>query len=99
MCDCGHPFDAIAADKARADGFKPWDEVNLRGPSAAAKFGVGVLGYIVGALPMACVSELLDATHRAGGQAFQGASFFTGIAGVAVALRLQKKAYEARSKK
>jgi hypothetical protein len=99
MCDCGHAFDAFAADKARAEGFSPWNEIKPPGPSAGAKFGVGVLGYFIGGLPMACVSEILDSTGRAGGHAFQGASFFTGITGVIVALNWQKKRYQSRSKK
>ena len=99
MCDCGHPFDAIAADRARAEGFNPWNEVSPPGPSAVAKFGVGVFGFLIVGFPIGCVGEMLDATHRPGGQVFQGVSFFAGIAGVIVALNWQKKRYQQRSKK
>src|SRR3954462_2236492 len=57
MCDCGHPFDTARTEAALAIGFRPRDEVHPPGPSKGAKFGVGLLGLVIGGLPLGMLAE------------------------------------------
>lgn len=94
MCDCGQVFDAGAASAAQAAGFRARHETHPSGPSKGAKFGAGLLGYFVGALPLAMVAEYSAALGRGEGGLLQGFSVLTGIGGVVVALHLLKRRHE-----
>jgi hypothetical protein len=96
MCDCGHPFDPGAAQTARADGYSPRHETHPPGPSGAAKFGMGVLGYFLGAFPLGIVLETRAAMGHESGSGLWTLSTLLGLSGVVVALHLQKKRYESR---
>lgn len=98
MCDCGYAFDAVAAESARAGGFAPRDETHPRGPSKAAKVGVGILGYFVGAFPVTFIAEYRAALGGGETPALSIVSVFTGIAGVVVALRILRRRHESRSR-
>lgn len=97
MCDCGHPFDASAADAARAAGHRSRHETHPPGPSKGAKFGFGLLGYFVGGFPVGFVAEYRAALGHEESGLLRGVSFLCGIAGVVVALRLLKKRHAART--
>jgi hypothetical protein len=94
ICDCGHAFDVAAASDARAEGFRSRNETHPPGPSRGAKFGVGLLGYVVGALPLGIVGEYRASLGLGESTLLPVVSFFLGIAGVIVALRLQKRRHE-----
>jgi hypothetical protein len=57
MCDCGHPFDPAGAEAALSTGFRPRNEVDPPGPSKGAKFAVGLIGFVVGCLPLGIFAE------------------------------------------
>ena len=94
MCDCGHPFDTAAADAARAGGYRAHHETHPPGPSKGAKFGFGVLGYIVGGLPLGIIAEYRAALGHGEGGLLRGLAFLSGIGGIFVALRLLRKRHE-----
>jgi hypothetical protein len=94
MCDCGQVFDAAAARGARAAGFRGRHETYPPGPSKGAKFGAGVLGYFVGALPLIMVAEYRAALGGGESGLLRGLGILTGIAGVLVALRLLERRHE-----
>jgi len=96
MCDCGQSFDAAAAESARAHGYSPRQKAHPPGPSGAAKIGVGVAGYFVGALPVGIVLEMRAAMGHEPPSGLWGLNALFGIAGVVIALHLQKKRYQAR---
>lgn len=95
MCDCGHPFDELGAHVARSSGFVPYGESHRPGPSGAAKLGVGVLGFLVGFLPLE-----LRAVIRSGdshSDAWMGFGVLAGFGGAVIALGLLRKVHERRS--
>ena len=98
MCDCGHPFDAAGAEAALSAGFRPRDEVHPPGPTKGAKFAVGLLGFVVGCLPLAMFVEYQAALGHGENGLLRGVSYVTGIAGILVALRLQKRRHESLSR-
>ncbi|HVV50366.1 MAG TPA: hypothetical protein VHO06_11945, partial [Polyangia bacterium] len=93
---CGHPFDASGAAAARAAGFRARHDVHPPGPSGVLKVGVGVLGYLLGALPLSFAAELQAATGHGENGLLNGISVLTGVIGVLVALRVLKRRHEAR---
>ena len=98
MCDCGHPFDTAGTVAALSTGFRPRDEVHPPGPSKGAKFGVGLLGLVVGGLPLGMVAEYQAALGHGENGLLRGLSYVTGIAGIVVALRVQKRWHDSRSR-
>ena len=97
MCDCGHPFDTAGAEAALSAGFRPRDEVHPPGPSKGAKFGAGFLGLVVGGLPLGILAEYQVALGHGENRLLRVLSYVTGIAGILVALRLQKRRHESFS--
>jgi hypothetical protein len=97
MCDCGHPFDPAGAEAALSTGFRPRNEVDPPGPSKGAKFAVGLLGFVVGCLPLGMFAEYQAALGHGDNGLIRGFSYVTGIAGILVALRLQKRRHESLS--
>ena len=97
MCDCGHAFDASAATAARAAGFRARHETHPPGPSKGAKFGVGVLGYFVGAFPLAIVAEYQEALGRGKSELMPWLGILSGVGGVLIALRLLKKRHYSKA--
>src|SRR3954471_16883141 len=96
MCAGGHPFDGAAAETARAGGFSPQDEIRPPGPTGAAKFGAGLLGYFVGALVIGFPLESQVAMGSLDSSVAGVVSMLSGIVGIFVSLRLQKKRHESR---
>jgi hypothetical protein len=99
MCDCGHAFDALAAESARASGFVQRDQTHPAGPSKGAKIGVGILGYFAGAFPVTFIAEYRAALGGGETPALSVVSVVTGIIGVVVALRILGRRHESRSRK
>jgi len=98
LCDCGYPFDALGAEAAISAGFKPRDEVHPPGPSTGAKFAAGLLGLVVGGLPLGMAAEYQAALGHGENGLLRGLSYVTGIAGILIALRLLKRRHESRSR-
>jgi hypothetical protein len=96
MCDCGQPFDKASAEAARSAGFRPHDEVHPPGPSKGARIGAGLLGFFVGGFPVGMIAEYQVALGHGENGFLRGLSYVTGIAGVFVALRLQRRRHESR---
>jgi hypothetical protein len=98
ICDCGHPFDTAGAQAALSTGFRPRDEVRPPGPGKGAKFAVGLLGFVVGCLPVGMLAEYRVALGHGESGLLRGLSYVTGIVGIVVALRLQKRRHHAVSR-
>ena len=98
MCDCGYPFDDAAAQAARSMGFKPRNEVRPPGPSKGAKFGAGLLGFVVGCVPLVMVAEYQASLGHGDNGGLRALSYVMGVVGMLVALRLQKRRHEARAR-
>ena len=99
MCDCGHPFDEAGAAAARAAGYVPRHQTHPPGPSGAAKFGFGVLGYVIGSFPVMFLAEYRAALGHGDSPGLTGIGVLTGIAGVLFSLRFLRKRHEASSKR
>ena len=98
MCDCGHPFDTAAAEAALSAGFRPRDEIHPPGPGKGAKFAVGLLGFVVGCLPFAILAEYQVALGHGENRLLRGVGYVTGVVGILVALRLQKRRHDSVSR-
>jgi hypothetical protein len=91
-CDCGHAFNAQGTawvQKERDAGAVP----NLRGPNIFAKIGVGIAGYICGALPFAIIATALE-MHTGRKVNMSGAMLGGGIVGAVMGVRLLKRQYQ-----
>jgi len=99
MCDCGYPFDTAGTEAALSTGFRPRDEVHPPGPSKGAKVAVGLLGFVVGCLPLGMIAEYQAARGHGENGFLRALSYVTGIAGILVALRLQKSRHDSVSHK
>jgi hypothetical protein len=75
----------FGAAAARAAGFRPLHETHPPGVSKAEKFGFGVLGYFVGAIPIGLINEYLSFLGQGDSELLCGLSVITGIAGMLIA--------------
>ena len=60
--------------------------------------GVGLLGFVLGGLPLGVVAEYQVALGHGENALLRGLSYVTGIAGTFVALRLLRKRHASRAR-